>query len=310
MEVQVWDRGISKPIVRRRSSEEGVTTMLRWHWAILVATFTVACSSPATTNEKVVPATPQIVVATTTAPALPPTPNAQATVEVAVKATIAAQPPTVPTRAAEPAKPAVPSPATMKVEATQIIYRKTNNVVVVEGIVENQGSATVGTIQIAISLIADDGKTAGSAEAFTKPNALKAGVKAPWQARISNALAFKDVKVQVQASPENDLSRAFFYQEFKAEGVTVAPPGPPFNMPKISGQVINTGQKTATLVGVLVAIYGEDGKLMAVDSTVTKLNEIAPGQTVPFEFSFITAELLKGKKIERYDLFIEGSPKG
>ena len=74
--------------------------------------------------------------------------------------------------------------------------------------------------------------------------------------------------------------------------------------------MVNTGSKVTSSVGVLVAVYGNDGRLLTVDSTTTKLDEIGPGRSAPFEFTFLAAnEPINGQTIGKYDLFVEGVPK-
>lgn len=190
-------------------------------------------------------------------------------------------------------------------------YRTSTGAVVVQGVIENRSALAVGPVEIAVSLLSDSGATITTGQALHKPTLLRAGARAPWSAIMRNVPAFKDVRVQAQARPLDDLIAQFVYQDLRSDGVTTVPAAPPFNLPKISGQIVNTGSKTAALVNVLVAVYAADGQLVAVDTTTAKLSEIAPGQSAPFEFTFLTAnDVMKGKAIERFELYMQGLPRG
>jgi hypothetical protein len=266
-----------------------------------------------------------------------PTPNVAGTVEAVVKATTEAAVKAAPTASPKPAeatKPAAPTaaptatPATapkpaeatkpapaktgaVAVEVTQYNhYKNSIGATVVQGMIENKGQVEAGGIDVAVSLISDTGATVGSSPAITKPLILKPGAKAGWMAMITGSPAFKEVRVQAQGRPATDLDRAFSYQDLKIDNATLAPPAPPFNLPKITGQATNTGSKAAGLITVIGTLLDAEGKVLAVDVGTTGLSEVAPGQSAPFEVAFLGAmEPLAGKKPEKYELFVQGIPK-
>jgi len=278
---------------------------------LAVPLFLVGCgggTATTTTTEKVQPA----------ATALPaqPTPNVEATVGAAVSATVAALRPTLvaavptaalPTAVPKPAATAPPKPTASKVESLETIYYKDSiGNTAIQGLVQNNGDAEVGSVQVVISLLDEAGKTVGAGSDSPRPSILKPGQKGVWDTTISNAPAFKEVKLQVQASPVDNLARIFSYSDFEARDVVIGAPARG-GWQKVSGQIVNTGQKVATSVLLSIAIYDEAGKFYYTDLASAKLNEIAPGITSPFEFSFVTNR--PAKPIDKYDIFIQGSPK-
>jgi hypothetical protein len=277
---------------------------------LLAAPFALAaCGGGTTTTEKVQPATTPLPV--------PPTANVEGTVSAAVSATVAALRPTlaaaVPTSPPataipKPAATPVPKAAAVRVESTETIYFK-NSIggTVVQGIVQNNGDGDAGSVQVAVSLLDDAGKTVGAGDDTPRPSILRPGQKGVWSASISDVPAFKEAKVQVQAKPVDSLARVFAYTDFKTQDVTIGP-ATRGGWQKVSGQIVNSGEKAASLILVSIAIYDEAGKLYFVDLTSSKLNELAPGGSSPFEFSFLTNR--PAKPIEKYDLFVQGVPKG
>lgn len=243
-------------------------------------------------------------------PTTAPTPNIQATVAVAVAATQAAQP-----TATRPVPTATTAPApTVKLEATQSKYRPNpgQGTIAVYGLVENKGDAPVISIQVAVSLLGDTGATVGVAHAYLKPFILEPGEQWPWAALIDGTPAFKAIRVQVQAEPmppSRSAAPAREYRDLTLEGVTVAPPGPPYNFPKISGQVMNSGSRVAESASIVLVAYDDDGSILLVDDTTAKLDTIAPGQSAPFEFDFQGRDAVKGKPIGKHELFIRGNAK-
>jgi len=110
----------------------------------------------------------------------------------------------------------------------------------------------------------------------------------------------------VQGQPLAGFLRGTVTQDFRLDGVSVRPPSNASSSSTISGQVFNIGDKAATFVKITAAIYDKDGTLYQVEETIAKLQEIAPGQSAPFE---ITPTVRVIKEISKYDLFVEGRPK-
>jgi hypothetical protein len=284
---------------------------------LLLAIVLIGCGAPAAPTtapaEQTQPAQPTPNIEATVQAAVQAT--VQAVVPAAVKATFAAIPTATPVPAtAVPAATATTQPAAkpaaaadVKVEVTQFNHY-TNSIggTVVQGLVENKGTVEAGSIQVAISLIGADGKTVGAGNANPRPSLLKPGVKAVWSTSISKGPDFKDIKVQVQARPADRLAAAFSYLDLKVDDVTVTP-ARGRDSAKVSGQVTNTGSKAANLVGIAIAIYNPDGTLHFTDTTFAKLDELAPGQSSPFEFSFFGSREIT--QIDKYELFVEGHPK-
>jgi len=210
----------------------------------------------------------------------------------------------VPTVAARP--PAPTSTPTIQVEAVDFnAYRLVSGWTFVQGFVQNTGSASAGSIEILVSLIADGDTVVGSAGAHIEPGMLKPGSHAPWLAQFQRPPSFAQVRVQVQARPFDDFLQARVTQDFQLEDVAVSPPADQASSPTIVGEVRNSGSTPVTDVRVTAAIFdGEDALFQVARATVDQV-ELAPGQRVPFEIRPIGRGL---KEIPRYELFAEGRP--
>jgi hypothetical protein len=250
-----------------------------------------------------------------------PTPNIGATVQAAVSATTgaiaatsvaAAQPVQVVPTIAPPQPPptAVPTVAIkpdVRVPVPEFdTYTDSIGGTVVVGMVKNEGRDPAANIDIAFSLLDADGATVGAGSAFVKPSILQPGDSRPWSGTVSGGSAFKEIKVQAQAGPLTTFAAAFATQAFTLTGVTTSPPKPPFNTPAISGQATNDGSQGASLIQIVAAIYTPDGKLFDVRYTSAKLQELSPGQSSPFEISFLGGRKTTGDF--KYDLFAQGIP--
>jgi hypothetical protein len=271
------------------------------HILIVLVVIATACSSPQRTT-------------TEATKSVEPTPNVAATVQAAVSATLAAEKP--PEKVAgigtsAPAPKLTPAPPTLsltprpeiRVEVTQFdFYKNTINNTLIIGVVENKAATPAAGIDVAVSLLAESGATVAASQAFTKPNVLKPGAKAGWVAHVDGSPAFKEIKVQVQAQALGGFAASSVTQDFRLEGVSVRPPER-FGGPKVSGQVVNTGSRPATLVHIIASVFDASGKILEVKGTFSKLDVVDPGMSAPFEIDFPSARV---KEIPKYELFVEG----
>jgi hypothetical protein len=302
----------------------------------LMLLLTAACTRvpPRTTTESTKPVEPTADVQATVQAAVSAT--VQAVPKAAEPKPAAQQPTTAPAAPTQPLPadqvvpkppPAQPAPAKVAADKPAVSpaispqavagprvevpefnsYKNSIGATIVQGIVENKGQVTAANITIAVSLLGENGATVGATQAFTKPGILKAGAKAPWQAHAGTAPEFKEIRIQVQADPLSPIWESRYTQDFRLEGVTAQAGTPPLGWPKIVGQVTNSGGQLATSVRVIAAVYQADGKLLEVGSTTAKLQEIAPGQSSPFELTFIGGRGIK--EIPRHELFVEGNPR-
>lgn len=70
---------------------------------------------------------------------------------------------------------------------------------------------------------------------------------------------------------------------------------------RITGILQNTTQKTAEAVGIRVAGYDDEGKLIAVDSQMGGATTIPPGMSAAFEVNLLSGE---PSKVTNYEFFI------
>jgi len=249
-----------------------------------------------------------------------PTPDIGATVQAAIQGTAGAKPAAAPATfapaptvapPAKPTSPPTPSPTPRleaKLEVTEYVVRKTQfNSTRVVGMIENKGQGPASNIQIAVSLLGEGGATAAAGQAVYKPTVLQPGQKSPWLAAIDGLPEFKEVKIQAQAEPLAGFMSQLVTQNFKIDGATMRPPAIPGGLWKVSGQVTNTGPKSATSVSVIAGVTGPDGKLLEANLGFAKLDQIDPGQSAPFEVDIVTAQT--GPKPEKFELYVEGHNK-
>lgn len=189
--------------------------------------------------------------------------------------------------------------------ATNVIhFRNSINGVQVNGFIENTGSAPAGSLDLAISLLNGSGSTVGAGGGETGLHVIPPGGRVPFAASIGSAPDFKEVRVQVQGKPPGAFDR--YATSWKIEGMQAAS-ATRAAWPKITGQVVNTGNETATLVRLTVAVYDKNGELLEVRDGFAKLDEIAPGQSSPFEIEFIGGRGLKD--LPSYEVWVEGRTK-
>jgi hypothetical protein len=157
----------------------------------------------------------------------------------------------------------------------------------VVGVIENQGGAATGVKTIAVSLLGAAGETVGGASAIYKPFTLPAGAKSGWLALVSNAPEFTGVRVQVESGPAQQSFVPPITHELRLDGVTTQERRPAA-LPKIAGQVVNTGSSTVDRPQIIAAVFS-GGKLIDVGNAYAKLETLDAGQSSPFEITFTSA---------------------
>lgn len=195
------------------------------------------------------------------------------------------------------------SKAEAKVDVTQYHIMKDAIATYIVGELKNNGTASASNIQIAISLLDGSGKTIGSANTLLVRRLIGPGETSPFKAMVDTNTTPKwdKEKIQVQAT-----TGAGFMAPL--EGLTTTDVNGVLNknefLPSyvLNGQVKNGSQKTATLIMVIGAIYDDKGQLIDASNALTKLNEIEPGATAPFELQFL------GQKTEpaKFQTWVEG----
>jgi hypothetical protein len=220
----------------------------------------VAASPTFTSAPRATPATP------TVRPASPAVPPATPTLT-----------PSGPTATATPGRVAV---------AVENVgnYRNAFGVLYFIGEFVNTGDLEVAGLQIAVSLIGDDGQPVASGQANAiGVNVLPVGQRTVWAAPLANAPAqWKEERIQPQAVAATAETRAPHAVGLSAEGATVTSPTDPALGIAVSGQVRNGGTSAARFPLVTVGCYDAAGKLIMVDTGPAQQQEIAPGATAPF----------------------------
>jgi hypothetical protein len=151
------------------------------------------------------------------------------------------------------------------------------------GVIINQGNAAAENVQVAISLLDNSGNVIGVGS--DSISIVQANGKFPFVALIDTALTeWKDVKIQIQGTPSNGQSIFPPYTDLQVDKVVGN--NSTFGRYALTGIVINTGQKTATLVRVVAVAYDESGKVIDYGDTFTTLTDIAPGGDSPFSLDF------------------------
>lgn len=197
-----------------------------------------------------------------------------------------------------PTATATPGRAEVKVEQV-INVRSSFGSLYYYGVVVNSGQADAGDIQVAISLLGDTGQTlaTGSAGSFSMGLPyLKPGERTYFRALIDKAPeTWKEERIQVQAGPVSSFTRNLYFFNLKSDGVTCAPPPRASSWVTCTGQAANTGTSPTKSVEITIAAFNAEGKLLAVNSSYAKLDQIAPGDSAPFSIDFLDLKEVPAK---------------
>jgi hypothetical protein len=151
------------------------------------------------------------------------------------------------------------------------------------GEITNQGNVAAEGVEVALSLLDSGGNVVGVGS--DSISIVQANGKFPFRTWIDNApTEWNDVKIQIQGRPSDGQSIFPPYTELKVDKVVGN--NSAFGRYTVTGIVINTGQKTATLVHVVAVAYDESGKAIDYGDTFTTLTDIAPGGDSPFSLDF------------------------
>ena len=198
--------------------------------------------------------------------------------------------------------------AQASVEVTEFnTFKNSIGALVIQGLIENKGTSPVEGVEVAVSLLGAGGSTVGAAQAYATPNVLQPGARGAWKTLISGPAPYTDIRIQAQARPASGFASALWYYDLETSGVSTLPSTSAVSGAKIVGQVTDTGAKTATLVQIVAAVYAADGSLFEVRDGLAKLNEIPPGQSAPFEITFLGGRGIR--TVGKYDLFLQSLAK-
>ncbi|MBN1427522.1 MAG: hypothetical protein JXB07_04000 [Anaerolineae bacterium] len=157
---------------------------------------------------------------------------------------------------------------------------------VIAGQVLNNAAGALEFIRIEVLLYDAEDRLLFSMDDFVSSDTLLPGEYAPFSLTFSDGLPLGTVRYDLKASARYaDMSIHTFYgpenfavssqADFDANGFLV-----------VSGQARNEGVKTANLVKVIAVVFDEQGRVIATDTTLVDVQQLAPGQISTFSVSF------------------------
>jgi hypothetical protein len=154
------------------------------------------------------------------------------------------------------------------------------------GEVSNNGNTEVASVEVVITLLDGTGKVIGTGSNYTQPDCLSPGERGAFAISVLDPPdTWADERVQLQWSPMSEWLRDMCYKAFSVSGVTVT--SGDYGGLVVRGQVKNTGAQAASLTQVTFVGYDTAGKVLVVDFSFADIDPLAPGNSSPFEISFI-----------------------
>ncbi len=175
------------------------------------------------------------------------------------------------------------------------------------GEVTNTGDEDAAFVQLVLTLTDVQGNVVGTG--FTALEALSIlppGETVPFEIFVGDPPdSWAEEKIQVQAEAADAFSRSLAYTDLEVSGVTVAPDEfGELRIIRVTGIVQNTGSETAELIKVTFAAFDSAGDLETVENELTELDQIAPGETSPFEILVFELDAEPAS----FRIFVEGRP--
>lgn len=170
----------------------------------------------------------------------------------------------------------------------------------VVGVIRYNGSQTIASPEIVVTL-RDTAKTIVATEkAFTVPSIIRPGGLIPFKVSFLNETQeWATYTTEVQANPIDSFSEGFYYDEFEFIESKIVAGGSFSSGPKIIGTVKNIGTKVASSVQIIGALFDAKNEVVDVSSGFSKISEVQPGDTSTFEIDFSNDEAA-----ERYELVV------
>ncbi len=203
-----------------------------------------------------------------------------------------------------PANTKIPAPTEITISATPTEVKKIyeflstsdyessfgggDNVV---GVIRYNGSQTIASPEIVVTL-RDTAKTIVATEkAFTVPSIVRPGGLIPFKVSFFNQTQeWATYTTEIQANPIDSFSKGFYYDEFEFIESKIVAGGSSSTGPKIIGTVKNIGTKGASSVQIIGALFDAKDEVVDVSSGFSKISEVAPGDTSTFEIDFSNDE--------------------
>ncbi|MDQ3704482.1 MAG: FxLYD domain-containing protein [Chloroflexota bacterium] len=177
------------------------------------------------------------------------------------------------------------------------------------GSIKYTGSTVRSDPEIIITLTDDAGKILSTGEAVYAPEYVVPNSDVPYLVVLDDApqdFALWELTVEAERITDFDLSFMSMDLVVDTESVTIVYPKESYENLKLIGRVKNTGDKPVSLVSILGALYDKDGKVLDVNTTYAKRDEIEPGGDSTFELSFGREGITE--RVDKYQLFSSGWP--
>jgi Protein of unknown function (DUF3426) len=151
------------------------------------------------------------------------------------------------------------------------------------GEITNTGEVPLGHPQVSVVLYDAAGQALGNEPGYATQDFLAPGQRAPVKVLFRQPPEWTTFKVLFK--PEAARYNGFLvYTDLSPSEMTFA--RDPSLGYSLSGMVKNTGERQVRFVQVLVTLYDAEGKVVGVDGTFARPNELAPGESAPFKVSF------------------------
>jgi hypothetical protein len=175
--------------------------------------------------------------------------------------------------------------------------------VVVVGFVTNLNAEPVTDVQVTASLIGREREDIATTRAELVPRILPPGGRAPWRVEIPRAPWQQGARASGTALPLDPETATTPAPALHVDDASVQENTAGYTS-RFIGRMRNAGPDKVTNVRVLVALIAVDGRPAAVDEARPAVDELQPGQSVPFEVAFRLGTL---PKIGAFAVYPEGT---
>lgn len=208
-----------------------------------------------------------------------------------------------------------PSPPTLAPDANgphvEVVefHSVTNEFVELEfiGEVTNTGDEDAAFVQVVLTLTDAQGNVVGTGFTFLEAlSIIPPGETVPFEIFVADPPdRWAEEEIEVQAEAADELSRSMAYTDFEASGVTITPDEfGELRIVRVEGIVRNIGSDTAEAINVTFAAFDSAGDLEIVEHELTEIDQIAPGETSPFEILVFELDAEPAS----FRIFVEGRP--
>lgn len=161
-----------------------------------------------------------------------------------------------------------------------------NNTFQIVGQVRNNAASSLEFVEVTAQLYDEDGRVLIEQADFITSDLVTPGEYAPFAMTFTDGAPEGTVRYDLQATGRYaELTTQSFYgsQNFAVSQEAI------FDETGLvlRGQVRNEGTATASLVKVIVTIFDSEGRVIGTDTTLVDRQRLAPGETSPYEVSFV-----------------------